>query len=184
MLDGSAYVDYFKSATIHDNPDAAMIWQRVDPTTQLMKTQKELNNALVNDGNLVYFGSEMNTAVTFDAVPCNVSTASDEYFTVSIAWALQKNSPLRSLLNYHLTKLKENGEIERLITKYTHTDIVCEKSSATPIAFQSIFTSFVLLGLGIITSILFSTGERLKGIKTKSEKSKQPLKYSPCKYAI
>jgi ABC-type amino acid transport substrate-binding protein len=55
--------------------------------------------------------------INFDSVPCTISTESSSYFDASIAWALQKNSPYKSLFNLFLTKIKENGQLQRLETK-------------------------------------------------------------------
>ena len=66
----------------------------------------------------MYFGPEINTVVGLASVPCNVTTKSTSYFEVSIAWALQKNSPIKPLINFHLTKIKESGQMSRFQTKY------------------------------------------------------------------
>ena len=111
--------------------------------------------------------------VNYASVPCNVSTESVSYFRVSIAWALQKDSPLRPLFNFYLTKAKESGEINRLMTRYVPSK-VCYDSGFKPIAFQSIFTAFVMLSIGIALAMISSFVEKLHAIRDASEKSGKP----------
>ena len=114
---GTAYIDYFKSATKETNPNAAKVWSRVNYNKQVLPNESEIKKALLDNKN-VYFGPEVNTIVNFNSVPCKVSTESNYYFEVSLGWALQKHSPYRSLFNFHLTKIKESGQMSRLTTKY------------------------------------------------------------------
>jgi hypothetical protein len=117
---GTAYIDYFKSATKDTNPDVAIIWERTKENMdkQILQTESEIQEALLDDSKNVYFGAEINTLVNFDSVPCNVSTKSGDYFEASAGWALQKESPYRHLINFHLTKIKESGQMSRLTSKY------------------------------------------------------------------
>ena len=119
FFSGTSYIEYFKSATRDTNPDAAKIWERTKDNydQQIIQTKAKIEEALL-DGKNVYFGSEINTAVNFDSVPCNVSSKSDDFFEVSLAWALQKESQYRHLINFHLTKIKESGQMSRLTSKY------------------------------------------------------------------
>ena len=85
---------------------------------QILTYESEIQEALLDDSKNVYFGAEINTLVNFDSVPCNVSTKSGDYFEASAGWALQKESPYRLLINFHLTKIKESGQMSRLTSKY------------------------------------------------------------------
>ena len=102
------------------NPDAVKIWERTKENSdkQIIQGKAKIEEALLDDGKNVFFGSEINTVVNFDSVPCNVSSKSDDFFEVSLAWALQKESQYRHLFNFHLTKIKESGQMSRLTSKY------------------------------------------------------------------
>ena len=117
---GTAYIDYFKSATKDTNPDAAIVWERTKENMdkQILFSESDIQEALLDNSKNVYFGAEINTLVNFDSVPCNVSTKSGDYFEASAGWALQKESPYRLLINFHLTKIKESGQMSRLTSKY------------------------------------------------------------------
>ena len=129
---GTAYINYFQEAD--PDSDLGIIWKRVDFDAHVVKTEKDVEKALLEDDTKVYFGSEINSVVNMDAVPCNISTESENYFEVSIAWALQKNSPYRLLLNYQLTKIKEGGQISRLMDMYTSKyKTSCPEDPAKPI---------------------------------------------------
>ena len=117
---GTSYIEYFKGATWATNPDAVKIWERTKENSdkQIIQGKTKIEEALLDDGKNVFFGSEINTVVNFDSVPCNVSSKSDDFFEVSLAWALQKESQYRHLFNFHLTKIKESGQMSRLTSKY------------------------------------------------------------------
>ena len=102
------------------NPDAVKIWERTKDNSdqQIIQGKAKIEEALLDDGKNVFFGSEINTVVNFDSVPCNVSSESDDFFEVSLAWALQKESQYKQLFNFHLTKIKESGQMSRLTSKY------------------------------------------------------------------
>ena len=93
---------------------------------------------MLENNHYVYFGPTVNTMINFDSVPCNVSTESSAYFEAQVAWALQKDSPYRQLFNYYLTKLKENGQLQKLEVKYISKakQISCAETDAKPIEFQ------------------------------------------------
>ena len=118
--------------------------------------------ALLENDIYVYFAPTINTMINFDSVPCTISTESSSYFDASIAWALQKNSPYKSLFNLFLTKIKENGQLQRLETKYISKtgQITCHEGDIKPIEFQVIFTAFVLLGIGVIIAISIAICEK------------------------
>ena len=99
---GTAYIDYFKSATKDTNPDAAIVWERTKENMdkQILFSEADIQKALLYDSKNVYFGSEINTVVNFDSVPCNVSSKSDDFFEVSLAWALQKESQYKKLREF------------------------------------------------------------------------------------
>ena len=103
-----------KTATKATNPDAAQVWSLVDPLKQIMP-HEEVEKALIENEKNVYFGSEIDTLTKFDSIPCLVSTNSDSYFGHPVAFALQKNSPYKYLINSQLTRMKESGQIKRIM---------------------------------------------------------------------
>ena len=118
---------------------------------------------MLENNHYVYFGPTVNIMTNFDSVPCNVSTESSAYFEASIAWALQKESPYKQLFNFYLTKLKENGELQKLEVKYISKveQSSCEKNDAKPIEFQVTFSAFIMLGVGFVIAISISICEKL-----------------------
>ena len=108
------------TATKATNPDAAQVWSRLDPDqdwTQMKQIMphEEIEKALIENEKNVYFGSEIDTLTKFDSIPCLVSTNSDSYFGHPVAFALQKNSPYKYLVNSQLTRMKESGQMKRIM---------------------------------------------------------------------
>ena len=81
---------------------------------QIMPHEK-IEKALIENEKNVYFGSEIDTLTKFDSIPCLVSTNSDSYFGHPVAFALQKNSPYKYLVNSQLTRMKESGQMKRIM---------------------------------------------------------------------
>ena len=82
------------------------------------------------------------------------------FFTqrVDTAFAFQKNSSLKSLFNYGLLKMSENGEIKRIFIKhgfFTGQENKCEGTrKGKKLGFENILVIFILLGSGMLISIL------------------------------
>jgi hypothetical protein len=152
---GTAYVDYFASATKATNPEVASIWARTD-ISQLLPNAKVIEERLLKDSKLVYFGPQKGTAVTLPSVPCNITSMSPSYMKVSIAWAHQKGSPYVPLFNFHLTRIRETGQVIRTMTKYTGTGAggSCNVSNFKPIVIQNIFTAFLTLLVGVVVALI------------------------------
>lgn len=169
---GTAYINYFSSATPNDNPVNYEIWKDFNQETQLFDNQFDIEKALIEDGNNVFFGPVTATLVNFVSVPCNVSAVSGDYFKVSIAWPTQKNFPFLASLNFHLTKIKETGQLERIMRKYLSShNVACESSDFKPIEIFNIFTAFLLLLVGVLFAVIAAVSEKcFLGHKKNSEK--------------
>ena len=118
----------------------------------------------------MYFGPYVSTLVTFPSVPCNVTSDSPDYFTVSIGWAFQKHSPFLQLFNYHLTKAKETGSVQRILNKYISRieNVQCVTSNFKEITIENIFTAFLILAIGIVVAFFATIGERIYKKRDKS----------------
>ena len=68
---------------------------------------------MLNDGKVVYFGPELAVTSLYSSVPCDIKYTSPPYFDVSLAWALQKNSPFLGLFNDRLNLFRETGMVDR-----------------------------------------------------------------------
>ena len=80
LEDGTAYVDFFKSAPRGD--PKFVIWSGLDKKTQLIDTSIVSDNGLYSDsiektmienGDFVYFGPKLATQASYKSIPCNIS---------------------------------------------------------------------------------------------------------------
>lgn len=168
LEEGTAYVDFFESAP--KNSSRYEIWSKLDEKTQLINTSKEselgiysdpIEKIMIEDGDYVYFGPKLGTQAIFKSIPCNITTESDDYFTASIAWAFQKNSPYLPLINFNLNKALETGTISRIMRRFINVpdESTCKSSSYKIIDIKIIFTGFLMLLLGIICACIVAIAE-------------------------
>ena len=82
------------------------------------------------------------------------------FFTnkVNTGFAFQKNSSLKRLFNRGILKMIENGEMNRMFKKYglvKRKEKKCGKTrKSQQLGFENILVVFIVLGFGILTSIL------------------------------
>ena len=158
---GTAYEDFFRNSP-RDSIEG-QIWARVDQKRQMKHDIYEIQKTVLANDQDVYFGPYVNTLVAFESVPCNVTTESPDYFVVSLGWAFQKHSPFLQLFNYHLTKAKETGSVQRILNKYISriSNVQCETSNFKEISIENIFTAFLILAVGAVTAFVATIGERI-----------------------
>ena len=169
LQSGTAYVNYFKLATAKTNPNAAIIWTRIqnEEEQSLFLDPKTIEQKLLEDSKLVYFGQEFQTTLQFSSIPCNIVPTSKPYFQVSVSLAFPKGSPYVSLFNYAINNIRQTGQVDR-ITKSAQLlkpppscTVLGGTSSFKPIQYENIFTAFLLLGAGILVAALSLYIERV-----------------------
>ena len=72
----------------------------------------------------------------------------------AIAWAFPKKSPYLHIFNFYIQKFKGNGIWKSIEERHNKPSQVCPDLSGKPIAFESCFTAFLALLVGMILSIL------------------------------
>ena len=78
-----------------------------------------------------------------------------------IAFAFPKNSSLLQIFNMKILEMFENGEINRIISKYTLEMQNCQDSKGKPLGFENISIIFVIIGFGVLISISLCLAEHL-----------------------
>ena len=72
----------------------------------------------------------------------------------SIAWAFPKKSPYLNIFNFYFQEFKERGIWGNIEEKYKTLTQVCPDLSGKPIDFQSCFTAFLAMFVGLSLSAL------------------------------
>ncbi len=81
-----------------------------------------------------------------------------------VAFAFQRRSPYVPLFDAKMLKLKQSGEVDKVMDKYLNLkdNVVCDDSSFTTIGYQHIFSAFVLLATGVAAACTILLGENIK----------------------
>lgn len=165
--DGTAYIDFFQAATKEENRVAHELWNsRIQYKTEyLIKDVPSIESILLKDPKAVYFGPELHTKVSMPRYPCKIVDTSGPYFSVSLSWAFQKNSPYLPLFNFLLGQAKESGLDQKLIKAAldSKVNLDCDtvEASFSSISYREIFTAFFILGIGAALSLGMAIIENL-----------------------
>ncbi len=86
LLDGTAFVAYFRTATMDTNPVAKQLYDKLVANNKdalTMASYDEMGKMLENDPKLVLFSEFVITPTLMSAYPCDVVTSKTEYYKVS-----------------------------------------------------------------------------------------------------
>ena len=121
----------------------------------------EIESALLESEFNINFGTKSSTEFISTNIPCQIDTQSLDYFDNFLAWGFPKNSSYLEIINYNLHRIKQAGVLQRLWEKYMRKDSVssCEKKAVNPVQIVNLMTAFIILLIGVITSIAFAVIE-------------------------
>ena len=94
---------------------------------------------------------------------CEIFIHPGKYFMgSSSAFALQKDSPLKEVIDYQLLKFLQSGLLEQLSEKYiAKKQLVC-LPPVQELDFKATALSFAILALGVATALIVSFVEKIK----------------------
>ena len=92
----------------------------------------------------------------------------EKYLKTSIAWAFPKKSPYLNIFNFYFQKFKEQGIWRNIEEQYKIPPQVCPDLSGKPIDFESCFTAFLAMFVGLSLSILIILIEFQKSKQNKA----------------
>ena len=100
----------------------------------------------------------MSCLLIFRAYPeygsCELLQIPSKYDFKPYAYGFQKNSPYLPLFNYYLKEMREKGTLEKIMLDYEVADQVCPDLSGLPIGFDSCFTAFLVLLVGMAVGLI------------------------------
>ena len=116
----------------------------------------ELINMVLQNPHAVAF-TEMSLKYDESFISCQILNTGKniKYLPSKYAFPIKKHSPFYQAFDYHITKMKETGRIQRLFKMYEVHDQVCPDSSGMPLSTKQCFTAFGILAFGAILSILW-----------------------------
>lgn len=140
-------MEYFKDAFQDDYKE------RIIEVTKF----SEIESALLGSEFNINFGTKTSTEFQSTNIPCQIDTQSADYFDNFLAWGFPKESSYLEIMNYNLHRIKQAGVLQRLWEKYMRKDLAssCEKKAVNPVQIVNLMTAFIILLIGVITSIAF-----------------------------
>ena len=80
------------------------------------------------------------------------------------AFAFQQNSELLDLFNYHINKLEASGVLQHIKNDWIYSGAMSDQSDKQPeavvLGFENVFFPFVVVGSGMLGSIIISVLEK------------------------
>ena len=88
----------------------------------LVKSHTSAVMNIYDDFNKIYFGPEMTTKSSImngpEDVRCKIVMLQKAYMSVTEAFAFPKDSEFLSIFSYYIIKMRENGFLEKVVSKY------------------------------------------------------------------
>ena len=112
---------------------------------------------LLNDGFALLVGH--NYIETYEEYPCEVVNMPTTFMHVSSAFAFPKGSKLVKLFDYHVSKLKENGVMEKWFKEFYHNPVNrdrnfdCQTLEISGLGFKATLSCFLIVGLGGLAAV-------------------------------
>ena len=129
-------------------------------------TSIEEQKRLILDGDYYTMYVDYNNALAFEEYQnCTFSVMNFKANTNLIAFAFPKKSPFLDLFNWKLQKMSENGELQKILTKYSKNDQDCGSQKGKPLGFENIAVMFLIMVSGIVSSIFICGAERILDTK-------------------
>lgn len=132
---------------------------------------------VAEDEDYIFMASVM--AVKYQpGYPCSFGTVGRSFQTNQLSLGLQMDSPLAPLINYQISRLNENGVLEKIIRRYQkggHLADCGESEVAAPLSFRSTFGIFfgLMVGSGMCLTLYV-----LELVATKIFKAKADIRAS------
>ncbi|TRY63126.1 hypothetical protein TCAL_11659 [Tigriopus californicus] len=159
LLPGTSFADTFRLS-----PDS--LWrtawaERIEPHLNTYPTDKEsLVELIISDRQFTLFDNYYSIK-TFQAYKtCQIVDIPQAYESKVFSYAFAKNSPYFQVFNYYLRVMKESGGLDQIIRRYvTDEQPICSETSAA-LGLENCFTALLILGLGILISLVCFGFER------------------------
>ena len=85
---------------------------------------------------------------------CLITNTGSTLLSYNNAFAFLKDSQFRDLFSHAMSKMIENGELEKIKAKYELNEPECYGSSGTPLGFKNVICAFSVLVAGLVVCTL------------------------------
>ena len=85
---------------------------------------------------------------------CLITDTGCTLLSANNAFAFSKGSPFRDLFNHAMSKMIENGELEKIKAKYKINEPECNGSSGTSLGFKNVICAFYIFLAGLVVCTL------------------------------
>lgn len=152
---GTANIQYFSDET---NFPHKQIWENIlkDKENSIVSSFETAENDILEDHRKVYFDTIHNVELAFRTFPCDIVRSPNTYFHRSVALAFRKGSPYVKLFSSRIRDYKEYGLIDHMhgLKRNAKGNVNCPQDEMNELGYENIFSSFVLLGSGVLLAII------------------------------
>ena len=165
LLPGSSLVDFFKFAKED-------IWQKawknqIQPYLEDYKKdwKRDGINFLMDNFNVALYFTFQSISTYPEYQKCEIIAIPRKYHLQPIAFGFQKDSPYLEIFNYYLKEMIEKGVMKQISEKYDVPQQVCPDLTGSPLGFESCFTAFLALIVGLLIGLVLMIFEIIAGKK-------------------
>ena len=160
LAQGTSTLDLFRYSS---DPARNRIWkEKIAPYVNELPSYDGLLDSLSSNPFAVTFVETYVADVHPAYHDCKIIPAGVLLYGSSLSWATGKKYPFYEALNYHITKLKEIGEVQRNSKKYHPLEKqICKDHSGESVTINQSFFAFSILLVGLLGSFLFLVLEKL-----------------------
>ena len=148
VMPGTSYEDTFKYATEGSWQTA---WnERIQPYLDDYKDNGgNMIQYSANDPNIALYDNFFSSSAFGAYTNCDVIAIPGKYNFKPYAYGFQKHSPYLGLFNYYLKEMREKGALKKILKKWESPGQACPDMSGQPLGFESCFTAFLALLIGL-----------------------------------
>ncbi|PSN51484.1 Ionotropic receptor 193 [Blattella germanica] len=149
LREKTASWDYFRTS---EDPVMKSLYEKLlKPQEDPPKTYQEGYSRICSRENYGYMSPQLVTP----QVTCNIIKVPGVSYTVQVAYAIRKGSPYRRLLNQGVVYMKQNGLINRILSKYySHRKTHEEEGQWRSVSLENVQLFFVILLGGVCLSFV------------------------------
>ena len=164
MNDGNAIIDilkYSKEGTI-----SRILYDKkvLKSPNNIVKSDKVGFERATKDRNFVYLNFEV--AARGYGFPCFIEATEESFKKLFGTIALQPDSPLQQLFDYHVQRLRENGQVNKIFKRYEPSGVTCPEIEDN-FGLSSVIGIFGIVVLGLCSSLIIISLEHFIKLKSK-----------------
>ena len=126
----------------------------------LTNNKKQRTNLAINSI-FTYYINDISAKNLKEYGDCKLKIMDFSAKKILIGFPFPKNSQYKALFNSKLQKMFESGELQIIIEKHSKETPDCQVTKGMPLGFENIAIIFLIISLGVFSSLLFYGFEQI-----------------------